>query len=233
MSPMKQSRTNTVPNKPILLLLLGLLVPSALYALDMENGEEINEMCAGCHGEYGQGDKNGEYPRLAGLPAAFIAKQLHLFRDRKRPNIAMIEYIDERQMPDPDIQDVSHYLESIELPTRLPPVDHKAADFDAYARLLASKRLMQIPRAKGDVEVGRKLYRRECASCHGDEGWGDHKKAVPMLAGQYTNYLWRQVDKLRKHIRIHDDQAPEEELLLDFSDTELTDIFAYLSIVDD
>ena len=32
----------------------------------MFNGEEINEVCAGCHGEFGQGEKDGEYPRLAG-----------------------------------------------------------------------------------------------------------------------------------------------------------------------
>lgn len=215
------------------LLLVAMFAATLVHALDMDNGEEINELCAGCHGEYGQGDNNGEYPRLAGLPAAFIAKQLHLFRDRKRPNIAMIEYIDERQMPDPDIQDISHYLQSIVLRTRLPPADPDDPDFDAYARLLASKRLMQIPRAKGDAVAGHKLYRRECASCHGDEGWGDHHKAVPMLAGQYTNYLWRQVKKLRERIRIHDENEPDDELLLDMTDAELTDIFAYLSIVDD
>jgi cytochrome c553 len=217
----------------LLLMLSGLVRPLTLHALDLENGEEINELCAGCHGEYGQGDKNGEYPRLAGQPAAFISKQLHLFRDRKRPNIAMIEYVDERQMPDSDIEDISHYLAGIELPTRLPPVDHNAADFDAYARLLASKRLMQIPLAEGDIEEGRKLYRFECASCHGPDGWGKSEKAVPMLAGQYTNYLWRQVEKLRQRIRIHDEDEPDEELLLDISDEDLTDIFAYLSIVDD
>ena len=54
-----------------------------------------------------------------------------------------------------------------------------------------------------------------------------------MLAGQYTSYLWRQVRKYRDGIRIHDEDAPEERLLSDFSDTELGDIFAYLSTVDD
>jgi cytochrome c553 len=54
-----------------------------------------------------------------------------------------------------------------------------------------------------------------------------------MLAGQYTNYLWRQVEKYRKGIRIHDEDEPDDELLLEFSDNELGDIFAYLSIVDD
>ncbi len=203
------------------------------YEYDPELGEEINELCAGCHGEFGQGGKDGEYPRLAGMPAAFLATQLHLFRDRKRPNLAMVEYIDERQMPDSDILDVSRYLSEIKLKTKLPPANENDPGFDAYARLLESKKLMQIPRAEGDVEKGRKLYRKECASCHGKQGEGDIKDAVPLLAGQYTNYLWRQVKKLRDKIRIHDPDEPDEELLSDFTDTEIRDIFAYLSILDD
>ncbi|PVV08022.1 MAG: cytochrome C [gamma proteobacterium symbiont of Ctena orbiculata] len=218
--------------RPIILIYLSLL-PTLCAAFDFENGEEINEVCAGCHGEYGQGGKEGEYPRLAGMPSAFLAKQLHLFRDRLRPNLAMVEYVDHRQMPDQDIEDISKFLEQIVLKTKLPPADETSPDFNAYERLLASKRLMQIPRAPGDIQNGRKIYRKECASCHGREGLGDNEKAVPMLAGQYTNYLWRQVKKYREKIRIHDEDAPEDELLSDFTDGELTDIFAYLSIVDD
>ncbi|MES9945023.1 MAG: c-type cytochrome [Candidatus Thiodiazotropha sp.] len=218
--------------RPIILICLSLL-PALCPAFDFENGEEINEVCAGCHGEYGQGGKEGEYPRLAGMPSAFLAKQLHLFRDRLRPNLAMVEYVDHRQMPDQDIEDISKFLEQIVLKTKLPPADENSPGFNAYERLLASKRLMQIPRAPGDIEKGRKIYRKECASCHGREGLGDNEKAVPMLAGQYTNYLWRQVKKYREKIRIHDEDAPEDELLSDFTDGELTDIFAYLSIVDD
>lgn len=204
------------------------------YEYDPDNGEEINELCAGCHGEYGQGGKDGVYPRLAGQPVDFLAQQLHLFRDRKRPNMAMIEYIDERQMPDNDIQDISRFLAEIKLKTRLPPVDTEAPGFDAYARLLESKKLMQVARAKGDIEKGEKIYRKECASCHGRMAEGEHKKVVPMLSGQYTRYLWRQVEKYRKKIRIHDPSDPEEdELLSDFTDEELQDIFAWLSITDD
>ena len=203
------------------------------YEYDPDIGEEINEVCAGCHGEFGQGGKDGEYPRLAGMPAAFIAKQLHLFRDRKRPNMAMIEFVDERQMPDDEIQHISIYLSDITLKTKLPPVDETAPDFNAYERLLESKKMMQIGRAEGDVKKGGKSYKKECGSCHGSDGFGDQKKGIPMLAGQYTNYLWRQVEKLRGRIRIHDEDEPDEELLDDFSDEELKDIFAYLSIADD
>ena len=68
--------------------------------IDMDNGEEINEVCAGCHGEYGEGGKQGEYPRIAGQPPAVPVDQLILFRERKRPNLAMVvEYVDDRQIP--------------------------------------------------------------------------------------------------------------------------------------
>lgn len=221
--------------RAIIVLLLGFFISADATAgeIDMENGEEINEVCAGCHGEYGQGGKEGEYPRLAGQPAAFTARQLHLFRKRERPNLAMVEYIDDRQMPDQDIADISAFLETIELPTRLPPADESAPDFDAYQRLLQAKQIIQIPKAEGDLKKGKTLYRKECDSCHGKKGEGDHSKAVPMLAGQYTNYLWRQVNKYLKGVRIHDPDQPDDKLLAEFSRDELRDIFAYLSILDD
>ena len=196
-------------------------------------GEEINEVCAGCHGEFGQGGKEGEYPRIAGMPAEFISIQLKLFRSRKRPNMPMLQYIDDRQMPDDDIINISQFLADIKLNTRLPPVDETAPDFDAYARLLESKKLMQIPLAPGDIKKGKKLYKKECSSCHGKDGYGVIKKAVPLLAGQYTSYLWNQVEKLRKRVRIHDIEEPDEDLLDDFSKQEITDIFAWLSTADD
>ena len=222
-------------------LMAGLLASPRLGAMemvfegvDLRNGKDINEVCAGCHGEFGQGGKEGEYPRLAGLPPAFIARQLDLFRDRKRTNLAMVESVDHRQLPDADVLDVSAYLAAIEIPSKLPPVDETAPGFNAYERLLASKRVVQIPRAEGDVEAGKGLYRRECASCHGSQGEGDAKDAVPFLAGQYTSYLWRQVPKYIAKGRIHDPSAPEEpELLASFSDADLQNIFAYLSILDD
>ncbi|HXK58029.1 MAG TPA: c-type cytochrome [Gammaproteobacteria bacterium] len=217
----------------ILLLSLAACCHAAAQDYDAESGEDINEVCAGCHGEFGQGGSDGEYPRLAGMPMEFIARQLRLFRDRERPNMAMIEYVDERQMPDADIRDIATFLARITLKTKLPPVNESDPGFDAYARLLESKQVMQIPRAEGDQAQGGKLYRRECASCHGRLGEGDHEKAVPMLAGQYTDYLWRQVEKYRNRIRIHDPEAPDDQLLIEFSDAELKDIFAYLSILDD
>lgn len=200
---------------------------------DPRIGEEINETCAGCHGEYGQGGNQGEYPRIAGMPAAFIAEQLLLFRDRTRSNLAMVEYVDHRQMPDEDIAHISVYLAGLELPSRLPPVDETAPGFDSYQRLLDTKRVVQIPHAEGDTARGERLYRRECGACHGADGMGKLDEAIPLIAGQYTNYLWRQVDKYIARERIHDKDAPDDELLAAFSRDEIRDILAYVSTLDD
>ncbi len=215
----------------VLLLMLSLSIHAR--EADLENGEEINELCAGCHGEYGEGGKQGEYPRLAGQPYQFLVDQLVLFRERKRPNLAMVEYVDDRQMPDPEIQDISAFLAQIELPTRLAPVNENDPDFDALARLEEARRVIQIARAEGDIPAGEKLYKRECASCHGRDGTGDTEDAVPLLAGQYTKYLWRQVDKYIAGVRIHDPSAPEDRLLAEFSKNELQNILAYISVLDD
>jgi len=217
-----------------LLPALTLLLAADLAARepDLRYGEEINELCAGCHGEYGEGGKDGEYPRLAGQPADYLARQLYLFRNRELPNMAMLEHMDERQFPNEDIEDVSAYLAGIQLMTEMPPLD-ESAEFDALERLRMTKQVLNIPRAEGDVKAGERIYNRECRSCHGESGRGRDDKAVPMLAGQYTDYLSRQVEKYREGIRIHDPDDPDDRLLTQFTDDELRDVFAYLSITDD
>ena len=200
---------------------------------DLMTGKDINGVCAGCHGEFGQGGKNGEYPRIAGMPRAYLFKQVKLFQRNTRPNLPMLEHVHERQLSDQEILDISAFLEKIDLPTRLPPVDESAPGFNAYQRLLDSKKVVQIPAYEGDRANGERLYNKECRSCHGKDGWGDSKEAVPQLAGQYTEYLLRQVAKYVKKVRIHDEDAPDEELLAEFTPEEIRDILAYLSLVDD
>lgn len=199
---------------------------------DLRNGRDVNELCAGCHGEFGQGGKDGEYPRIAGQPMKYIVKQMHLFRDRKLDNMAMLEYVNPRDFPEADVYDVSAYLAQVELLTRLPPID-ESKPFDPLARLQMTKRVLNIPRTEeGDPEKGRALYNKECRSCHGTDGWGRHDRDVPMLAGQHTKFLLRQVAKFRQRLRVHDESDPEELLSL-FTDAELMDIFAFLATVDD
>ena len=198
--------------------------------IDIEYGEEINELCAGCHGEFGQGSGDGEYPRLAGMDRHYLARQLQLFKDRSRINIPMLPYATERELPEKDVQAVSAYLSAIELPTKLPPVDESS--FDAYARLLASKRVLNIARYPGDVVNGKRSYSKECGSCHGQDGLGKPAKQAPRLVGQHSIYLKRQIEQISLGKRLHD--VPNDaDVFSQYSETEIDNILAWLSVQDD
>ena len=199
-------------------------------AVDLELGEEINETCAGCHGEFGQGSIDGEYPRLAGLTSGYIARQLRLFKQRQRINIPMLPYTNERELPEEDLVSIAAFLASIELPTRLPAIN--AAEFDALERLQASKKVVNIATYPGDVEAGRKFYKRECASCHGSDGYGDASKDIPQLAGQYSQYLLKQVENIRSGERFHDD-PDDAGIFQEYSDAGIASMLAYLATLDD
>ena len=219
-----------------IVFLLGLLSGTCVawaeqQEFDMEYGEEINETCAGCHGEYGQGSIEGEYPRLAGLDADYIAKQLSDFKQRKRINIPMIPFANDRELPGDDVRVISEYLSRIQLPTKLQPIDEE--DFDALERLHASKRVVNIKDYPGDIELGRKVYQKECASCHAKDGYGIKKKKAPQLAGQYSEYLLRQIKYYRSRERLHDEEPDDAELFLEFSDEAIDGMLAYLATLDD
>ena len=202
---------NIRPYLPLLLALAVLPVSSA----DLEKGKEINGTCAACHGEFGQGGKKGEYPRLAG--------QLKSFRSRTRINIPMFPYTQERELPDEDIRDVAEYLASIELPTKMPSFK---GDEDALTRLLMVDKVMIIPRAEGDVDSGGAVYQKNCVTCHAKTGLGRGK--FPMLVGQYTNYLKRQIDAYLKGDRPHDEEG-KGGVLNTLKEKDIQDILAYLT----
>ncbi len=197
--------------RPIALLIVSLLMTASFgqaaeQAGQQDSGKEVNGPCAACHGEFGQGGKRGEYPRIAGQRPAYIEQQLRNFRSRERMNLPMFPYTQERELSDADIKAVAAYLAGIELPTR--PPEFKDSD-DALTRLLAMEKVMIIPRLEGDLDNGKKLYEENCAHCHGKTGRGIGR--FPMLVGQYTNYLQRQIDIYLKGERLHDAVADEEE----------------------
>jgi len=209
-----------------LLICLFLLIASPLTgAQNLEKGKEINATCAGCHGEFGQGGKKGEYPRIAGQRAAHIADQLKSFRARTRVNLPMFPYTQEREMSDQDVEDVSAYLAAIELPTQWPEFK---PDDDALTRLTAMEKVMIIPRAPGDLDNGKKIYNKECFACHGKDGMGRGK--FPRLVGQYSNYLMKQMTSFVKGERSHD-EVEMVGILNQLKAQDLQDILAYLTLI--
>ena len=212
-------------NGRLLLLLLTLCLAGLGQAQNLDKGKEINSTCAGCHGEFGQGGARGEYPRIGGQRAAYLADQLKSFRARKRVNIPMYPYTQERELPDEDIKDVAAYLESIELPTKWPVF--KETD-DALTRLTLTERVMIIPRAPGNLGNGEAIYQKQYVTCHAGTGMGRGK--FPMLVGQYTGYLKRQMDLYVKGERPHD-ELEVGGVLNALKEEDMQDILAYLTSI--
>ena len=206
---------------------------SSVADVDFDYGEEIHETCAACHGEYGEGKPDGEYPRLAGLPKAYIAKQLRDFKSRERLNIPMIPYANERELPGDDISTIAAYLENIKLATKLQPVEVIDKDFDALGRLQDSKLVVNIARMDGNIEAGKRFYDRECAGCHAKDGYGKPAKLIPQLAGQHSEYLRRQIEKFRKAKRLHDGDPEDQKIFQQISNAEIHDVLSYMSVLDD
>lgn len=197
---------------------------------DLETGQQINGVCAACHGPLGQGGKKGEYPRIAGLSFDYLKDQLLKFKARKRINLPMFPYTLERELSDDDVVHIAAYISQLKLETK-PPVFKE--DEDALVRLQMMEKVFNVPRVEGDVEAGAKMYKTECASCHGAQGQG--KKGMPMLAGQYTQYLKRQIGLFVKGDRIHDEDLKDrtEDVLNQLKPEEVQNLLAFFSTLDD
>jgi len=211
----------------IIFPLLCSIVYSGNAEIDLELGEEINEVCAGCHGEFGEGGKGGEYPRLAGLPATYLAQQLKLFKEEKRKNMPMRPYANDRELPDEDIPSITTYLSQIKLTSKMPEFD---ATLSAYEKLLIAKKVFNIARVEGDIELGEELYVDDCQLCHGKQGMGKDDSDTPQLAGQYTQYMTEQIRQFASGERWHE---YAEELFSEMETEDIQAIMAYLSIMDD
>jgi cytochrome c553 len=128
--------------------------------------------CAECHGEDGAG--SGLIPRLAGMPAGYLAKQLHDYRAGLRRNATM-ELV-ASQLSEDEILELASYFAGQDTPSNTGP------------------------RLGGNLERGRTLaYEGDwsvdvpaCFTCHGSLAWGVGA-VFPPLAAQHPVYTVRQL----------------------------------------
>lgn len=191
----------------VIMLLPLLWLSGSGLAYDIENAKRINKSCALCHGLYGQGTPGALSPRLAGLAAGYLAKELKYYRDGTREYAPMVLASAITQMTDKDIEDISEYLAAIDL---------------------EAMNLPEIPLYSGDAEKGREIYLDECKFCHKKTGRGKPKKDIPMVAGQYGIYLHNQLRKFKDRKRHHDDD-PDDDLFDEFDDETLANLVASLT----
>jgi cytochrome c553 len=120
--------------------------------------------CAACHGVRGEG--NGfDAPRLAGLPAGYLQKQMEDYAAGLRPHAVM--------------RDVARFLDS----------DERVLVANHYAAL--PPRAMAPATTEATTERTVALYARACQQCHGGDAAGT--PAGPPLAGQPAFYTSQQL----------------------------------------
>lgn len=78
-------RVMTTRGLPLCASSLMLALPLAAPAQNLERGKDINATCAGCHREFGQGGRKGEYPQLAGQGAVHVVDALQGSRKSRGP----------------------------------------------------------------------------------------------------------------------------------------------------
>lgn len=142
-------------------------------------GAGAGNACFTCHGLDGRGNGAGS-PRLAGLHAGYLERQLEAYADGRRYH-AQMRWITERLAAD-ERHAVSIYYSSL-------PFDTGSSSPEARLKLYH----------EGDAARGLP----SCASCHGDRGQGIGA-ANPALAGQPAAYLAEQLDLWRKSRRRND-----------------------------
>jgi cytochrome c oxidase subunit II len=183
-------------------------------APDLAAGEAQYAACVACHGPDGNGNKDLNAPRLAGVPAWYVERQLHNFRSGARGTHEDDVYGQQMRpfatmLPDDAaIRDLSAYVES--LPYRHAP-----------------------PTISGNANRGQRLY-RNCANCHGAEGEGNRYVNGPRLAGIQDWYHATQLANFRDGVRGRHPADPYGNQMVDMAqmlvnEAAINDVVAYIS----
>lgn len=157
---------------------------------DGARGAQAAAVCTACHQADGSGMNipGGEsWPRLAGLNAAYLAKQLHDYKSGARTNPTMAPFA--QMLNDQQIADVAAYYSA------MPPTAGKGGESADKARLARGEQLA----LRGDWGE----YIMSCKSCHGPEnhGAGD---VFPAIAGQHAGYIVNQLEAWKAETRGND-----------------------------
>jgi len=135
--------------------------------------------CANCHGTNGWGDEEKRVPAIAGLPAAYILRQIEAFRSDLRHETRM-------------------HREAVIVEGDL------AAAATIIAGMIPFRPILAGP---ADATNGEKILRELCAECHGPQGEGRAERGAPPLTGFQSWYVVDQVWKFRDFVRQGDAES--------------------------
>lgn len=172
--------------------LLLLALPAAHAAVDgqkvfTQGGQNPAALaCMGCHGPGGEGVPAAGFPRLAGLPAGYLQKQLQDLRHGTRKNPIMEPLAN--ALTDDEIVAVSQWLSARPAPPVADTRRQQMAGNPTEALALYGDWSRNLP---------------GCVQCHGPGGVGVGEH-FPALAGQPAAYLAAQLNAWRDGSRQND-----------------------------
>jgi cytochrome c553 len=170
---------------------------------DPVRGKEAYKVCAACHLDTGAGRADGTFPQLAGQHTTVIIKQVADIRAGVRDNPVMHPF--STTLTDPqELADVAAYIDSLKV-----PADNQKG-------------------SGTELALGKKVYEKDCVTCHGKNGEGDAAKFIPELAGQHFAYMLKQSQEIRDGKR-KNANADMAKVIKKLGDNELTAIADYLS----
>lgn len=170
-----------------LLLLLGNANALDGKKIFTEGGSQPGAMpCVACHGADGLGLAAAGFPRLAGLPAAYVRKQLTDFSSGARSNPVMQPLA--KALTEAEIAAVSQAVAAMPFPAPATVPRSEMPGNAAQKLALQGAWERQIP---------------ACVSCHGPAGVGVGD-AFPALAGQPAAYLVAQLTAWQNGTRRND-----------------------------
>lgn len=171
---------------------------------DLAKGKVSYEICRGCHKADGSGKSSAEYPQLAGQHPSVLIKQMVDVRAGRRDSPKMHPFIEHDVVASNELADIAAYLHSLPVPAT---------------------------NGKGDgklLELGKHLYARDCAECHGPQGEGKGEKFYPRVAGQHYSYLYRETLESRDKGRRNSN--PEMvKVLKEYVDSDIAAVSDYMS----
>ena len=142
--------------------------------------------CAACHGTHGEGSPgSGFFPRLAGKPAAYLARQLANFQNGLR-QYAPMEYT-VRGLSPQYLREIANYFAAQQVPYARSPVPPVPAQTLQRGEQLVTQ---------GDAARGVPA----CARCHGSQLTGVQPD-IPGLVGLPYDYISAQLGAWRTHTR--------------------------------
>lgn len=177
---LRHSLLGSINNSTLVLILAFVACVSVPMTVRAEAAP--NPLCAGCHNEDGN-SVVPDFPKIAGLDAAYITKQIADFKKFKRVSEIMGPMA--TQIADSEVEALAAFYSK----QKRTPGEVTDKNLAAQGQLIYSDGLVNnaVP---------------ACGGCHGEKGEGADK--FPRLAGQHAAYLNTQLLNFKNDVRNND-----------------------------